>query len=63
MTWIPEATPGIGGGKNKGEWWRGWIQLEYIWYILRTFVNGTMYPQHNNFKKRKKNQNRKALRF
>jgi hypothetical protein len=32
------------GGKDKGEWWRGWIQVWYIWYIVRTFVNATMYP-------------------
>jgi hypothetical protein len=37
-------------GKDKGEWWRGWIQMWYIWYIVRTFVNATMYPQHNNKK-------------
>jgi hypothetical protein len=28
-----------------------WIQVWYIWYIVRTFVNATMYPQHRNFKK------------
>jgi hypothetical protein len=27
---------------NKGEWWRGWIQL---WYTVRTFVNA---PQYNS---------------
>jgi hypothetical protein len=32
----------------KGEWWRGWIQLQYN---VRTFVNVTMCPQHNNNKK------------
>jgi hypothetical protein len=36
---------GMGGGGDKGEWWREWIQL---WYILRTFVNVTMYPQCKN---------------
>jgi hypothetical protein len=30
---------------NKEEWWGGWIQ---IWYIVRTFVNVTMYSQYNN---------------
>jgi hypothetical protein len=30
---------------GKGEWWREWIQL---WYIVRTFVTVTMYPQNNN---------------
>jgi hypothetical protein len=29
------------GEEDKGEWWREWIQL---WYIVRTFVNATMYP-------------------
>jgi hypothetical protein len=37
-----------GGRGDKGEWWRGWIQL---WYIVRTSVNVTMYPQYNNNKK------------
>jgi hypothetical protein len=27
---------------DKGEWWRGWIQL---WYIVRIFINGTIYSQ------------------
>jgi hypothetical protein len=35
------------GRRDKGEWWREWIQL---WYILRNFVNVTMYLQHNNIK-------------
>jgi hypothetical protein len=40
---IPvETIPGMGG--DKGEWWKGWIQVWYIWYIVRTFVNATMYP-------------------
>jgi hypothetical protein len=25
----------VAGIEDKGEWWRGWIQL---WYIVRTFV-------------------------
>jgi hypothetical protein len=37
--------PGMEGEGDKGEWWRGWIQL---WYVVRTFVNITMYPQYNN---------------
>jgi hypothetical protein len=36
-----------GGQKDKREWCRGWIQL---WYIVRTFVNSTTYPQYNNNK-------------
>jgi hypothetical protein len=36
-----ETIPGIGGGKDKGEWWRGWILPKYI---VRTFVSATMYP-------------------
>jgi hypothetical protein len=39
-----ETIPGMGGGKNKGEWWKGWIQVWYIWYIVRTFANATVYP-------------------
>jgi hypothetical protein len=41
-------------GRVNTEWWRGWIQLWYIWYIVRTFVNATIYPQHNNLKMGKK---------
>jgi hypothetical protein len=42
---IPvETVPEIGGGRDEGEWWKGWIQVQYTWYIIRTFVNGTMYP-------------------
>jgi hypothetical protein len=29
---------------SKGEGWRRWIQVWYIWYIVRTFVNAIMYP-------------------
>jgi hypothetical protein len=39
-----ESIPGMGEG-DKGEWWRGWIQ---VWYIGRILVNVTMYPQFNN---------------
>jgi hypothetical protein len=38
-----ETMPGMGEG-DKGEWWRGWIQVPYIWYIVRTFINATMHP-------------------
>jgi hypothetical protein len=31
--------------RDKGEWWREWIQL---WYIIRIFVNVTVYLQYNN---------------
>jgi hypothetical protein len=42
---IPgEPTPGMGGTKDKGEWRRRWIQIWYIWCILRTFISATMYP-------------------
>jgi hypothetical protein len=36
-----------GRRENKGERWRGWIQLRYI---VRTVVNVTIYPQCNNNK-------------
>jgi hypothetical protein len=39
------------GGEGKGEWLKGWIQL---WYIVRTFVKITIYPQYNNNLKREK---------
>jgi hypothetical protein len=34
-----------GEGGDKGEQWREWIQVWYIWDIVRTFVNATVYPQ------------------
>jgi hypothetical protein len=40
--WDVETIPGMGGG---GEGWKVWIQQ---WYIVRTFVNVTMYHQYNN---------------
>jgi hypothetical protein len=42
---------GMGEGEDKGEWWKRWIQPWYIWYIVRTSVNVTMYPWHNNISK------------
>jgi hypothetical protein len=39
-----ETSPGMGEEGDKRQWWRGWIQLWYIWYIVRTFINATMYP-------------------
>jgi hypothetical protein len=40
-------------GRDIGEWVRRWIQLWYIWYIIRTFVNATMHPILHNKGKRK----------
>jgi hypothetical protein len=41
------------------EWWRGIKENDgrgtFSYDILRTFVNVTMYPQHNNNKKFKTN--------
>jgi hypothetical protein len=54
-----ETIPGTGGGGDKGEWWRGWIQLLYI---VRTFVNVTLYPQYNNNRKEKKLKSDQLLR-
>jgi hypothetical protein len=51
---IPvETTPGIGDGGDEGEWLRRWICVGYIWYIVRTCVNATMYP-HPSQQQRKK---------
>jgi hypothetical protein len=46
---IPvETMPGIEGGGNKGEWWRGWFQVWHTLYIVRTFVIPQSTPtQHN----------------
>jgi hypothetical protein len=43
-----ETIPGMGRWEIKENDGGGWIQVCYIWYILRTFVNATMHPQHNN---------------
>jgi hypothetical protein len=48
---IPiETIPGMGGQEGKRELWKGWIQVWYIWYTLRAFVNATTYPTQQ-FKK------------
>jgi hypothetical protein len=42
-----ETMPGI----ESGGWKRmvgAWIQVLYIWYIVRTFVNAALFPQHND---------------
>jgi hypothetical protein len=39
-----EMIPGIREEKYKGKWSKGWIQVWYIWYSVRTFVSATMYP-------------------
>jgi hypothetical protein len=31
------------GRGYEGEWWRGCIQVLYISYIVKTFVNATRY--------------------
>jgi hypothetical protein len=44
---IPvETVPGIGGRMKKSsvEGSGGGIQVWYIWYIVRTFLNATMSP-------------------
>jgi hypothetical protein len=41
---IPvEIVSWMGEGVDKAEQWRRWIQVWHIWYIVRTFVNTTMY--------------------
>jgi hypothetical protein len=42
-----------GGKGDKWEWWREWIQL---WYIVRTLLNVTVYPQYNNNNKKGTNK-------
>jgi hypothetical protein len=39
-----ETVSGMGKGEIKeNDAGGGWIQVWYIWYIVRTFVNTTMY--------------------
>jgi hypothetical protein len=48
------------GKEDKGDLWRGWTPLWYIWHIVSALVNAKIYPQHNkknkkwNFKKGEK---------
>jgi hypothetical protein len=54
---IPvEIVPGMGERRDKGEWWRGWIHVWYIWYIVRISVNVTKFPHPAQHKKRGKNK-------
>jgi hypothetical protein len=55
MTTV-ETIPEMGVGRDKGELWKEWIQVWYIWNTVRIFVNATMYPyqaqwKNKNFKK------------
>jgi hypothetical protein len=34
-----------GRRKDEREWLRRWIHAWYIWYIIRTCINATMYSQ------------------
>jgi hypothetical protein len=46
-----ETLPGM-GREDERDKWRGWIQVWYIWYTVRTFANIPLTPtQHNNHKK------------
>jgi hypothetical protein len=45
-----KTIPKMGEGRIKENDGSMWIQLCYIWYIIRTFINATMYPQYNNKK-------------
>jgi hypothetical protein len=54
---LVETIPGMGGEEIK-EKDVVWVQ---VWCIARTFVNATMYPQHND-KKKLTPQNPKLIR-
>jgi hypothetical protein len=44
--------------QDEGEQWSGWIQVQYTWYTIRTFVNATMYLHiAQQLKKNLKNTN------
>jgi hypothetical protein len=41
-----DTIPGMGERKIKNN---GGGEFNYdVWYFARTFINATMYPQHNN---------------
>jgi hypothetical protein len=44
-----EIIPWMEGGEDEVQWWKGWIQVWYIWYIVTAFVNATMYPHPAQF--------------
>jgi hypothetical protein len=48
-----ETIPGMGRGRIKEN--DGGDEFKYVrtWYSVRTFVDATMYPQKDNFKKKK----------
>jgi hypothetical protein len=52
-----ETIPGMGRGRIKEN--DGGDEFKYVrtWYSVRTFVDATMYPQKDNLKKKRKNQN------
>jgi hypothetical protein len=43
-----ETIPEMGGIKEND----GGSEFKYIWYIVRSFMNATMYLQHNNKNKK-----------
>jgi hypothetical protein len=40
-----ETISGMGVVGDKEEWWKGWFQVWYIWHVIKTFMNATMYLQ------------------
>jgi hypothetical protein len=46
---IPVETILGKGARIKERGRGGWIQVWYIWYIVRIFVNATMYPHFTTF--------------
>jgi hypothetical protein len=42
--WKNDTCWNYGWRGDKGEWWKGLIQVWYIWYIVRKFVNASVYP-------------------
>jgi hypothetical protein len=50
------------GIEDEREQWKGWIQVWYIWYIVKIFVNATMHPHLEQYKKKKRTKNPRLLR-
>jgi hypothetical protein len=55
-----ETIPRLGGRAHNKESLRGWIQEGYIWYIVKVFVNVTIYyhPAQSKQDKEKKGTKR-----
>jgi hypothetical protein len=59
-----KAIPVMGIREDRGEWWRRWLQVLYIWYIVTAFEMPQCTPPNTTIKKltmvKKKNQDKES---